>query len=97
MKYSKSHPKPWISQKKNHHTVEKFMEATNNDIDAVIKKLKQLKYSNLSEREQKALEELKVIDDIATTNADTGGSVVIMDAKYYVKECERQLYNTENY
>ena len=49
------------------------MEATNNDIDAVIKKLKQLKYSNLSEREQKALEELKVIDDIAITNADTGG------------------------
>ena len=32
------------------------MEATNNGIDAVIKKLKQPKYSNLSEGEQKALE-----------------------------------------
>ena len=58
----------------------------NNNIDVVIKKLKRLKYSNLSEREQKALEELNVRDDIVITNADKGCAVVILDVKDYVKE-----------
>ena len=67
------------------------------DIDAVIKKLKRPKYSNLSEREQKALEELRVTDDIVITNANKGGAVVKLDVKDYVEECERQLSNTKNY
>ena len=44
-----------------------------------LKKLKQPKYSNLSEREQKVLAELKVRDDIVNTNGDKGGAVVILD------------------
>ena len=36
-------------------------------------------------------------DGIIITNADKGGAVVILDAKDYVKECEKQLNNTENY
>ena len=43
---------------KNRNTVETFIEATNNDIDAEIKKLIRPKHSKLSEREQKVLEEL---------------------------------------
>ena len=46
------------------------IEATNSDTDdAIIKKLKPPKYSNLSEKEQKALEELRVRDDIVIINA----------------------------
>ena len=45
---------------------------------------------------QKALEELKVRDSIIIPNAAKGGAVVMLDVKDYVKECERQLNNTEN-
>ena len=70
---------------RKHHTVETFIKAANNDIDTTIKKLQQSKFSNLSEKEQKALEEVKVRDDIEITNSDKGGAVVIMDVKDYVE------------
>ena len=76
---------------------ESFIEATNNDIDAEIKQLKRPKYSKLSERELKSLEDLKARDDIIITNVDNVGAVVILDGKGYVKECERQLNNTKHY
>ena len=82
---------------KNHVTLETIIEAPNNDIDAVIKKLKRPKYSNLSERDQKTLEEWKVRHDIVITNAYKGGAVDVLDVKGYAKECEKQLNNTENY
>ena len=59
--------------------VEKLMEATNNDIDAEIKKLKWRKDSSISERKQKALEEFKARDDIIITNTDK----VIQVKKFY--------------
>ena len=59
--------------------VEKLMEATNNDIDAEIKKPKWQKDSSLSERKQKALEEFKARDDIIITNTDK----VIQVKKFY--------------
>ena len=31
------------------------------------------------------------------TNADKGGTVVILDVEDYIKEVTRQLHNTENY
>ena len=77
--------------------VETFIGATNNDIDVEIKKLKRPKYSNLSERERKSLEELKARDGVVITIAQKGRASVILDKKDYVKECERQLNNTENY
>ena len=76
---------------------ESFIEATNNDIDAEIKQLKRPKYSKLSERELKSLEDLKARDDIIITNVDNVGAVVILDGKGYVRECERQLNNTKHY
>ena len=94
--FKKPSSKSWIPPK-NHHTVETFIEATNNDIGAAIKKLKRPKYSNLSGREQKVPEEVKVRDDIVITNTDKGGAAVILDVKDYVKECQRQLNKTENY
>ena len=48
--FKKPSSKSWISPEK-HHTVKTFTEATNNHIDAIIKKRKRPKYSNLSEKE----------------------------------------------
>ena len=45
-------------KKKMTKEVELFIEAANNGTDAEIEKLKRPKHSNLSEREQKVLEEL---------------------------------------
>ena len=73
-----------------------FIKATNKNIDAPVEKLKRPKRSNLSEKEQKPLEDVNVRDDIVITNADKGGAVVIMDLKNYVEECERQLNNAKN-
>ena len=36
-------------------------------------------------------------DDIVITNAHKGGAAVSLDVKDYVRECERQLNNIENY
>ena len=43
------------SSQKNRHTIEAFIEATNNEIDEEIAHIKPPKYSNLSRGEQKAL------------------------------------------
>ena len=67
--------------------VETFIEATNNDLDTEIKKLKRPKYSNLSEKEQKTLEKKKK-NNIAITNTEKGGAVAILDVKEYAKECQ---------
>ena len=66
--------------------VETFIEFTNNDIVARIKKLNLQKYLNLSERKQKELEEseikkLVVRDDIVNTNVDKGDAVIMLDMK----------------
>ena len=60
------------------------------------KKLK-TKYSNLTIKERKAMQELQFRKDIGITDADKGGAVVILDVEDYVKEAERQLNNKENY
>ena len=95
--FKKPSSKTWFPQKNKKNTVERIIEAKNNDIDPELKKLKWPKYSNLSEREQKAPEELKLRDGTVITNAHKGGAVAILDVKDYLKECERQLYNTENH
>ena len=60
------------------------------------KKLK-TKYSNLTIKERKAMQELQFRKDIGITDADKGGAVVILDVEDYVKEAEKQLNNRENY
>ena len=80
----------------NHHSIETFIEATRNEINNEIEKTKQPLYSNLSVKEQKALQELQSRDNIVITDAVKGGMVVIFDVDY-IKEAERQLHKTENY
>ena len=88
--------KTWVPNN-NHYNIETFIEATRNEINNEIKNTKRNNYSNLSVKEQNALQELQSRDDIVTTEPDKGGAVVILDVEDYIKEAERQLHNTENY
>ena len=88
--------KTWVPNN-NHHSTETFIEVTRNEINNEIEKMKRPNYSNLSVKEQKALQELQSRDDIVITDADKGGAVVILGVEDYIKEAERQLRNTENY
>ena len=51
---------------------------------------------NLSKGEQKIIEELAKRKDIIISNADKGGTVVIMDVEKYIKEGNGQLSNKRN-
>ena len=89
----------WI-RPKHHRTVKTFIEATSNDIDAVIRKPKndQSILIFLKKKKEKTLDELKARDNIVISNSDKGGAVVILDVKDYLEECQRQLNNTaKNY
>ena len=48
--------------------------------------MKRPNYSNLSVKEQKALQELQSRDDIVITEADKGGAVVTLDVEDYMKK-----------
>ena len=79
--------------------VKTFIEATSNDIDAVIRKPKNDQSILIFlKKKKKKLDELKARDNIVISNSDKGGAVVILDVKDYVEECQRQLNNTaKNY
>ena len=59
------------------------------------KKTKRPNYSNLSVKEQKALQELQSRDNIVISETDKGGSVVMLDVEDYIKKAEGQLHNTK--
>ena len=52
---------------------------------------------NLTKAEKSSLRNLMARDDIIITNADKGGTVVIIDIHEYIKEANRQLNDTEYY
>ena len=84
----------WIPSK-CHHTVDTFIAAINKELQET--NIKKPPTDNLSSKERKALNELKVRDDIIITNADKGGAVVILDSNDYLKEAERQLSDQQSY
>ena len=71
---------------KNHHTIETFIEATNNEINKEIAYIKSPKYSNLSKGEQKALVDLQERDNIVIVNADKGKAAIVMDVTNYIEK-----------
>ena len=74
--------KTWVPNN-NHRSIETFIEATRNETDNEIEKTKQPNYSNLSVKEQKALQELHSGDDIVITDdvVIKGDAVVILDVE----------------
>ena len=88
--------KNWIPTN-NHQSIETFIEDTCNEIKEKVEETGPSKYSNLTIKERKAMQELHSRKDIVITNTKKGGVVVIVDVEDYVKEAERQLNNKENY
>ena len=78
---------------RTHHTVETFIQAVTRDIQD--SKRNPFPKQNLSKGEQKALSNFKKRNDIIFTNADKGGTVVIIDTKRYIDEVNKQ--NNEFY
>ena len=52
---------------------------------------------NLKKGEQRTLKELSKNDETITTNADKGGTIVIIDIDKYISEAQRQLNDKNNY
>ena len=77
--------KMW-TPKDNHHTVETFKQAFQNDLEKEKQTLKQIPPSSLPKKEKNALKTLREREDIFITKADKGGAVVIIGADDYIKE-----------
>ena len=71
---SRSKMKKKMDPKKMHHKVGTNIDLVENDINALIKQSTKKLKSNLTNKEQIAMEEL----DFIITNADKGGAVIIM-------------------
>ena len=56
-----------------------------------------MKLLNLTQDEQKALENLRGYDDIIIKQADKGSAVVVMDREAYINEAMGQLDDSEVY
>ena len=74
-----------------------YTEATQRELEKEQTKMKEKPYNNLTKNERISMKELSEREDIIIAKALKGGVVVIVDAKDYIKEAERQLNNTENY
>ena len=85
------------AQNRNYYAIKTFIKAPKMGIQGELKTILACKYTQVSEKGQKALEELKHSEDIVIANTDKGDAVVILDAKDYIKESERQLNDTEHY
>ena len=95
-KFKKPANKNWIPTN-NQHSIETFIEATRNEIQEKTGKTRPSKYSNLTIKERKAVQELQSRNDIVVADANKRGAVVILLAEDYVKEAEKQFNNKENY
>ena len=83
--------------KESHHTVSTYVDLAESDINGLMKQpAKKLKY-NLTYKEHTAMQELSKSKDFIITNADKGGTVVIMDTYSYIKEANKQLSDRASY
>ena len=75
----------------NHHSIETFIEATYNETKAKVEETLPSKYSNLTIKEWKAMQELQSRKD--TVIADTGkcGAIVILMWKIMLKKQKDSL------
>lgn len=88
-------PKSNWEPKTVHHSVETFCEALRNEMRNSTDERKC--YSNLTNLELQAMDELRKRDDLIFTKADKGGALVIMDVNDYIREAHRQLEDTQFY
>ncbi|XP_073433457.1 uncharacterized protein [Dendrobates tinctorius] len=83
-----------------YHPVETYISLVNASVDKYIDEIKHGKYHlkhNLNREESLALKSLKNNKDIVIKPADKGGSIVVLDKKYYLSEIQRQLSDVTTY
>ena len=80
--------------KENHHTIETFIEAIDNEMNESITKKQKLPKNNLSKDDQAALKYFANRTDLVITKADKGGATVIMDVEDYIKKANTILSET---
>ena len=80
-----------MEPKKNHHAVETFVEAGENNVENILQEKKPLPRNNLSKTEKAALHYFTKREDIAIIKAGKGGATVIMNVEEYISKANQQL------
>ena len=80
-----------MEPKKNHHTVETFVEAGENNVESILQEKKPLPKNNLSKIEKAALDYFTKREDIAIIKAGKGGATVIMNVEEYISKANQQI------
>ena len=83
--------------KKNHHTVEKFIEAVNKDIVERFLDTKNLLKNSLTDTGKIAIKYFSKRNDLVITKADKGGATVILEVKDYIARANEQLQDNSFY
>ena len=65
--------------RKNHHNIETFVEAVENNVENILQKNKNLSRNNLSEKDKAEIDYFTKPEDIVITKADKRGATDIMD------------------
>ena len=84
--------------KKNHHTVETFIEAVNKDIAERFSHKKKLpNNNNLTDINKNAIEYFSKRNDLVITKAQKGGATVILDVTDYIAKVNELLQDNSFY
>ena len=75
----------------NHHSIETFIEATYNETKAKVEETLPSKYSNLTIKEWKAMQELQSRKEIVIPDAGQCGAIVILMWKIMLKKQKDSL------
>ena len=76
-------PKSTWEPPKNHHIINRFIEALNNDLDELFKHKQTLLHNNIAQHENNIIREFSKRQDIVFTKADKQGATAIL----YVEDC----------
>ena len=64
---------------KNHHNINTFTEALNDDVEELFKHKETLTCNNISQHEKNIISEFSKRQDLVFTIAEKGGATVILD------------------
>ena len=83
--------------KKNHHTVETFIEAVNKVTVEIFSDKKKLPKNNLTDTDKNDVEYFSKRNDLVMMKAGKGGATVILDVKNYIAKANEQLQDNSFY
>ena len=77
--------------KKNHHTIETFVEAVENNVENILQEKKKLPRNYFSESDKAAIDYFTKREEIVITKTDKGGPTAIMDVDECISKANQQL------